>query len=185
MESLTMKTTLQVLLIALVSICCSRAGIAQSLDDIKIGHCTAAKDFNEKTAIKEINDQIKTERKKGLVMDARPFAINQSTGKLLFTEGDGRVSVVHMNPFVYDYKISVAQQELVSTAVSDFLKLLLPPNLAGAVGTQSGDANKGVVAAAATGLTGLERRLNTYTPPAVCPAGNNHEQCEALNEMYM
>src|SRR6185369_2555153 len=184
MESLTMKTTLQVLLIALVSICCSRAGIAQSLDDIKIGHCTAAKDFNEKTAIKEINDQIDKERKKGLVMDARPFAINQSTGKLLFTEGDGRVSVIHMNPFVYDYKISVAQQELVSTAVSDFLKLLLPPNLAQAVGTQSGDANKAVVAAAPNELRGLERRLRTFTPPAVCADGDKKNQCEALKEMY-
>src|SRR6185369_17423470 len=100
-----MKTTLQLLLIVLVSICCSRPGIAQSLDDIKIGHCTAATTpyVDKPTAIKDINDQIDKERKKGLVMDARPFAINQSTGKLLFTEGDGRVSVIHMNPFVYDY----------------------------------------------------------------------------------
>ncbi len=177
-----MKTTLQLLVIILISICCSRAGIAQSLDDIKIGHCTAAKDFNEKTAIKEINDQIDKERKKGLVMDARPFAINQSTGKLLFTEGDGRVSVIHMNPFVYDYKISVAQQELVSTAVSDFLKLLLPPNLAGVVGTQSGKANEAVRAAAPNELRGLERRLSSFTPPDPCPNGNI--QCQALTEMY-
>ena len=161
-----MKTTLQLLVIILVSICCSRAGIAQSLDDIKIGHCTAATTafVDKPTAIKDINDQIDKERKKGLVMDARPFAINQSTGKLLFTGGDGRVSVIHMNPFVYDYKISVAQQELVSTAVSDFLKLLLPPNLAGVVGTQSGKANEAVRAAAPNELRGLERRLISFTP---------------------
>src|SRR6185369_4987049 len=174
MESLTMKTAVHMLLIVLVSICCCRAGFAQSLDDIKIGHCTAATTafVDKPTAINDINEQIKTERKKGLVMDARPFAINQSTGKLLFTEGDGRVSVIHMNPFVYDYKISVAQQELVSTAVSDFLKLLLPPNLAGTVGTQSGKANEAVRTAAPNELRGLERRLRTFTPPAVCADGD-------------
>ena len=181
-----MKTTLQLLLIVLVSICCSRPGIAQSLDDIKIGHCTAATTafVDKPTAIKDINDQIDKERKKGLVMDARPFAINQSTGKLLFTAGDGRVSVIHMNPFVYDYTISVAQQELVSTAVSDFLKLLLPPNLASGIGTQSGEANKAVGAAAPNELRGLERRLGTFTPPAACAANANPNQCEALKEMY-
>jgi len=178
-----MKTALHMLLIVLVSICCCRAGFAQSLDDIKIGHCTAAKTayVDKPTAINDINEQIKTERKKGLVMDARPFAINQSTGKLLFTEGDGRVSVIHMNPFVYDYKISVAQQELVSTAVSDFLKLLLPPNLAGQVGQQTGKANEAVRTAALKELEGLERRLGKLTLAAPCPAGNN--QCEALTEM--
>lgn len=177
-----MKTTLQLLLIVLVSICCSRTGFAQSLDDIKIGHCTSAEKFvDEDTAIKAINQQIETETKKGLVMDARPFAINQSTGKLLFTDSDGRVSVIHMNPFVYDYKISVAQQELVSTAVSDFLKLLLPPNLAGTVGTQTGKANEAVRAAALKELEGLERRLGKLELSDPCPAGDN--QCEALTEM--
>ena len=176
-----MKTTLQLFLIVLVSICCSRAGIAQSLDDIKIGHCTAATTafVDKPTAIKDINDQIDKERKKGLVMDARPFAINQSTGKLLFTAGDGRVSVIHMNPFVYDYKISVAQQELVSTAVSDFLKLLLPPNLAGVVGTQSGDANKAIGAAAPNRLRLIEDRIPAF--PACAP---NDNPCLATGEMY-
>jgi hypothetical protein len=175
-----MKNILRLLLFVLISICCSRDGIAQSLDDIRIGHCTSATVFNSATAPTEINATIRSEQRLGLVMDARPFAINQSTGKLLFTRGDGRVSVVHMNPFVYDYKISVAQQELVSTALTDFLKLLLPPNLAGV--TQSGNADKAFAASAPTGLRGLERRLGTFKPLEVCPAGDN--RCEALKEMY-
>jgi hypothetical protein len=174
-----MKTTLQLYLIVLVSICCSRASVAQSLNDIKIGHCTSVTAFNAATAANDINNTIASERRLGLVMDARPFAINQSTGKLLFTRGDGRVSVVHMNPFVYDYKISVAQQELVSTALSDFLKLLLPPNLASAVGTQSGEANKAVVAAAPSRLRLIEGRIPVF--PA-CAAGN--DPCLATAEMY-
>lgn len=180
--------TIRLLLIVAILICCSNSGfaqsrkIAQSLNAIKIGHCTSAKDFNNATGVTEINEAIKDEQKIGLVMDARPFAINQSTGKVLFTSGDGRVSVIHMNPFVYDYKISVAQQELISTALSDFLKLLLPPNLAGAVGTQSGEANKAVRAAALNELRGLERRLDTFKPPAACPAGDH--QCEAMKELY-
>src|SRR6185503_18302343 len=133
------------------------------------------------TAINDINEQIKTERKKGLVMDARPFAINQSTGKLLFTEGDGRVSVIHMNPFVYDYKISVAQQELVSTAVSDFLKLLLPPKLAAGLGTiQSGDANKAVVGSSSITLRQIEKRIPAFT--ATC--GDTDFSCQAKREIY-
>lgn len=179
-------TSRQLLLIVAILICCSNSGFAQSLNAIKIGQCTSAKKFNNATAVAEINETIKDEQKIGLVMDARPFAINQSTGKVLFTSGDGRVSVIHMNPFVYDYKISVAQQELISTALSDFLKLLLPPNLAGAVGTQSGKANEAVRAAALKGLEGLERRLGTFTPPlppATCGAGDT--RCDALREMYI
>lgn len=174
-----MKTTLQLLLLVIALICCSSTGIAQSLNDIKIGHCTSVTVFNAATAANDIDNTIASERRLGLVMDARPFAINQSTGKLLFTRGDGRVSVVHMNPFVYDYKISVAQQELVSTALSDFLKLLLPPNLASAVGTQSGEANKAVIAAAPSRLRLIEGRIPAF--PA-CAAGDN--PCLATAEMY-
>src|SRR6185503_12647880 len=166
------------LLIVILLISGIRSGFAQSLNDIKIGHCTSATVFNAGTAANDIDNTIVAERKVGLVMDARPFAVDQSTGKLLFTRGDGRVSVVHMNPFVYDYRISVAQQELVSTALSDFLKLLLPPNLANSLGTQSGDANKAVRAAALPQLRGLERRLSTFTAPAACAATDR--PCQAI-----
>src|SRR5574338_983824 len=112
-----MKPLMQLVLVALALIWCSTSGLAQTLNEIRIGACGSAPG---------ITNEIAWESSKGLVMDARPFAINQSKGKLLFTGDDGRVSVIHMNPFVYNYKISVAQQELVSTAVNDFLKLILP-----------------------------------------------------------
>ena len=181
MEGLAMKITLQPLLIVIALICWSRSGIAQPLNAIKIGHCTTEDIFNAATAPNRIESAITSEQKLGLVMDARPFAINQSTGKLLFTRGDGRVSVVHMNPFVYDYKISVAQQELVSTAVTDFVKLLLPPNLSSGVGTQSGEANKAVVAAAPNGLKLLEQRIPVFYPGS-CAVGDY--PCLATAEMY-
>ena len=50
-----MKTTPQLLLIVVILICCSRAGIAQSLNDIKIGHCTSNTVLNNATAAGEIN----------------------------------------------------------------------------------------------------------------------------------
>ena len=185
-----MNRSLHVLLIAIALTCCFRTGMAQSVDpkkkpslnNIRIGHCTSNETFSP-TAASDIEKEILDEQKRGLVMDARPFAINQSTGKLLFAMSDARVSVVHMNPFVYDYKISVAQQELVSTALSDFLKLLLPPNLATAVGTQSGRANEKVGAAAINGLTGLERRLGTFKRPSQ-PCADNDRPCAAITEMF-
>lgn len=128
-----MKSRSAFVFAAILQFCCVGATLAQSLNDVKIGKCQS-------------ESQIKTwteeEEARGLVIDSRPFAINQSTGKVLFTRGAGRVSIVHMNPFVYEYRISVAQQELVSTAVSDFLKLMLPPSLAplAGSGTQSGKA---------------------------------------------
>jgi hypothetical protein len=87
----------------------------------------------------EIAKWVEDEQGKGLVMDARPFAINQSVGRLSFSGKTGRVTVAHMNPFAYDYRITVAQEELMSTALSDFVKLLLPPNLGTFADLQSGD----------------------------------------------
>src|SRR5215216_770394 len=91
-----------------------------SLNDIKIEAC-GVKD--------KLETLIQNEQKRALVIDVRPFAINQSTGKLSFEGKTGRVSVVNMNPFIYQYTISVTQQELTTSAVTDFLDILLPPGL--------------------------------------------------------
>src|SRR5687767_6391011 len=114
-----MKSMTQLMLPAILIVCWFNYGFAQddkkepqSLTEITIKNCS-----NDA----QIKKWIDAEKKKALVIDARPFAINQSTGESLFTSGTGRVAVVHMNPFLYDYRISVAQQELVSTALTDFL----------------------------------------------------------------
>ena len=177
-----MKKGILVVLAVIISLCCVEQGMAQ-LNDVKIGNCPSKH---------VIDGWIATEEAKGLVMDARPFAINQSRGKLLFTRGAGRVSVIHMNPFVYNYKISVAQQELVTTALTDFLKLILPPSLQGPV-PQSGEASKLVDASASTKLSELESRLRTVCPagttlatlPACnCPPGTDTLACTATKEMF-
>src|SRR6267378_8671868 len=117
-----MRNTTRFALAAIITLCGFTSAFAQlkdaKLNDIKIGSCPAVAG--------EVDSWIDTEQSRGLVIDSRPFAINQSTGKILFTRGAGRVTVKDMDPFVYEYRISVAQQELVSTAVSDFLKLILP-----------------------------------------------------------
>ncbi|HEX2270509.1 MAG TPA: hypothetical protein VHH35_13275 [Pyrinomonadaceae bacterium] len=164
-----MKTK-QLLLTLIAMLCCAGSGIAQELKNIKIGNCGTEA---------QINDVIAEEKTRSLVMDARPFAVNQSTGRLLFPRGDGRVSIVHMNPFVYNYRISVAQQELVSTALTDFLKLLLPNSLSTLVGTQSGEAEKALVASP-DGLRLLEHRLNSFNP-ATCTV--DAAACNATAEM--
>jgi len=165
-----MKIT-KLLLTLTALICCAGSGIAQELDAVKIGACSSEN---------QINAVIKTEKGKGLVLDTRPFAVNQSTGQLLFPRGDGRVSVVHMNPFVYNYKISVAQQELISTALTDFLKLLFPNNLSSLVGTQSGEVLKAFGASQTDGLRELETRLNSFSR-AACTVDT--EACNAVEEM--
>ncbi|HKR14527.1 MAG TPA: hypothetical protein VJT15_20845 [Pyrinomonadaceae bacterium] len=165
-----MKLT-QLLLILIAVIVCAGSGTAQELKTIKIGNCLSET---------QIDDAIKLEKAKSLVLDARPFAVNQSTGKLLFPRGDGRVSVVHMNPFVYNYKISVAQQELVSTALTDFLKLLFPNSLSSLIGTQSGEANRAFAASPPDGLRLLEQRLSAFNP-AACTV--DAAACNATAEM--
>jgi hypothetical protein len=169
-----MKIT-QLPMLMIVLLCCAGSGMAQ-LNDIKIGTCPAS------TAA--VETLVTTEKNKSLVLDARPFAINQATGKLLFTRGGGRVTVVHMNPFIYNYKISVAHQELISTAATDFLKLLLPPSLSPLVGTQSGRADKNQLGVAPSGLRMLEQRLDMFDVD-ICKAqtGADAAACEAVGEM--
>ncbi|HKQ50798.1 MAG TPA: hypothetical protein VJT74_00415, partial [Pyrinomonadaceae bacterium] len=142
------------------------------LNEIKIGHCNDPK--------RTLESIIEAERARGLVMDARPFAINQATGKMTFDGSTGRVSVVNTNPFVYKYKITVAQEELVSTALTDFLKLLLPESLRSNVGLQSGRVNP--TASRVTPITKLgliAERLRAFDP-AKC---RDNAACEAVSEM--
>ena len=105
---------------------------------------------------------IEEERRLGLVLDARPFAINQSTGKLNFDGKTGRVSVVHMNPFLYEYKISVVQEELVSSAVTDFIDILLPPGLR-SIGRAQTLAETRNATTVRGNLAEIEKRLNQIT----------------------
>lgn len=127
-----MKNNLSVVLLA-VFLCCFMSGntVGQSLlNKIRIDQCNPHdpkenKPFDSDALAKLIEE----ERRLGLVIDTRPFAINQSTGKLNFNGKTGHVSVVHLNPFLYTYTISVAQEELVSSALSDFINILLPPTL--------------------------------------------------------
>ena len=123
---------------------------AQSLlNEMRIGSCNkwryADTELDSKTDNKKVDLGkryfellVEEERKKGLVVDVRPFAINQATGKLSFSGNNGRVTVVNMNPFAYRYTVSVAQHELVSSALNDFLGLLLPAKLRPTGRTQSG-----------------------------------------------
>src|SRR4051812_719776 len=111
------------------------------LNKIKIGHCYVSdslKEENDKLIRDDIESFVTDERKRGAVMDVRPFAINQTTGKLSFAGNTGRISIVNMNPFIYTYKVTVAQQELMTTALSDALKLFLPPSPGSLPGLQSG-----------------------------------------------
>jgi hypothetical protein len=152
------------------------------LNTIRIGHCKLpTSNGNPKTLEDVIND----ERQRGLVLDARPFAVNQSTGQMRFDGKAGRVSVVNMNPFVYRYDISVAQEELVSSAVSDFIDILLPEALR-SIG--KAEANKMRVAekerneeAVLSELDALEARLNTFVEKP-CTTTDNHG-CDALKTM--
>src|SRR6266404_740547 len=143
------------------------------LNKIKIGTCNSA----------NLTTLIEKERKRGLVIDARPFAINQSTGKLLFNGETGRVTVVHMNPFLYQYKISVGQQELISSAVTDFLDILLPPGLRIGKEAQAADKNNMKAAArlvqTASSSGPVATRLGNFDPTK-CP---NNDVCEALTTM--
>jgi hypothetical protein len=144
------------------------------LNTIKIGNCSTPD---------AINSWINTERKSGLMMDARPFAINQSTGKTAFTGSAARVSIAHMNPFVYNYRITVAQQELVSTALTDFLKLLLPESLTKVVGPQSGTLTVARVLPMDK-LTIIEQRLDARPSECVTPSNDKKAACSAINAMY-
>ncbi|MDT4894962.1 MAG: hypothetical protein QOH25_39 [Acidobacteriota bacterium] len=154
------------------------------LNNIKIGQC------GTKEKLESLSED---ERSRGLVIDARPFAINQSTGKLSFNGSTGRVTVLHTNPFIYDYQISVAQEELVSTALTDFVKLLLPPGLRSDVGLQSGTPNRvASQIAPVTRLSQIASRLEPFDHEACnrmaqakpqAERGLASSACEAVNEM--
>lgn len=168
-----MKSLVLVLFALLMSMCSYNRAIAQSsLNDVTIKQCSTRT---------TINDWIAQEEKKHLVLDARPFAINQSKGKLLYTGKTADVSVVHMNPFVYSYRISVAQQELVSTALSDFLKILLPQSQTSFLGLQSGTVGPATEKRVGDKLSLLEERLGTFDRTK-CTL--NPVACDAMAEMY-
>lgn len=155
-----MKSMTQLTLTAIFIVCSFNFGFAQdgtktepqTLSEVTLKNCSNGE---------QIQRWIDSERKKALVIDARPFAINQSTGESLFTTGTGRVAVVHMNPFLYDYRISVAQQELISTALTDFLKLLLPGSLNSLPGLQTGIVRQ-PAQKPSTKLQLLEQRLKSF-----------------------
>ncbi len=167
-----MKSRSALAFAAILTLYCCGPTLAQTLNDVKIGQCQTAA---------QIEAWRKQEETRGLVIDSRPFAINQSTGRLMFNRGAGHVSVLHMNPFVYDYRISVAQQELVSTAVTDFLKLILPPSLSPtlpAAGQQSGEALTPAGVGTSEKLELIETRLLTL--PGCAPGTR---PCDANREM--
>jgi len=164
------------LTLSVLPICAGSVYAQASLNDIKIEAC------GSKTNLENL---ISNEEKRGLVMDARPFAINQSTGKLSFKGKTGRVSVVHTNPFIYRYTISVTQQELKSSAVTDFIEILLPPGLRlGAAAKQAADENKKSIARIVQNTSAsspVARRLDRFNP-ADC-RNPNDAICTALKTM--
>ena len=183
-----MKISFQLMFAVIIALCCCNGGVAQSLNNIQIGRCSAsappAAVGAPATERQRVNDLITTEERRGLVIDSRPFAVNQATGKVLFERGAGHVSVTHMNPFVYTYRISVAQQELVNTAVSDFIKLLLPPSLSTVPlpKFREGAFRQPDVAAPAK-LRQLERRLNMVACNVLAVNPDERDACRATNEM--
>jgi hypothetical protein len=153
------KTNLTLLIIVLLHVfagsLCAQQPLQDPLNEIKIGSCTPTN---------PLDDLIKAERKRGLVIDVRPFAVNQSTGKLTFNGKTGRVSVVHMNPFIYNYNISIAQQELTSSAVTDFLEILLPPGLRLGSKAQAAAAQGSSDEETLNGLSMIATRLKSFKP---------------------
>ena len=174
------------LLPLMVFLCCLASGnvVAQKsepsptptppLNTIRVGSCDPPKSL---TAV------IMDEEKSGLVLDARPFAVNQSTGKMHFDGKVGRVSVVNMNPFVYRYDISVAQEELVSSAVSDFIDILLPQALRsiGKGGAANTERAVGQGKKVTSKLQELEMRLGQFKA-SNCTASDDNG-CTALKAM--
>ena len=168
-----MKSLVLVLFALLISVCFCNVAIAQSsINDVTIKQCSTRT---------TINGWIEQEQKKHLVIDARPFAINQSKGRLLYTGKTAEVSVVHMNPFVYSYRISVAQQELISTALTDFLKILLPQGQRALLGLQSGEGGPATEKRVGDKLSQLEARLGEFER-SKCTL--EPIACDAMGEMY-
>src|SRR5215213_162385 len=152
----------------------SNAVAQEPLNQIRIDQCNPYKPpaaFDSAALVK----LIETERKRGLVLEARRFAVDQATGKINFEGNMGRVSVVNMNPFVYRYEISVAQAELVSSAVSDFIDILLPPALRSIGRLKSGAAKAAAAGTTSGNINKIYSRLN-FT----CTTGDD---CVALGTM--
>lgn len=171
------RTILTLLTIVLLHVfagnLCAQQPPKDPLNEIKIGSCAPTK---------PLDDLIKAERKRGLVIDVRPFAVDQSTGKLTFNGKTGRVTVVHMNPFVYNYNISVAQQELTTSAVTDFLEILLPPGLRTIGNKAQGAPDQGSSdEAKLNGLSMIATRLNGLTQENC--RNPQDPGCAALGEM--
>ena len=171
-------------------VCTSTASAQPALNRIRIGACVdrnsdEVKKFlnkNPEASHQDIFEHLLAlERRGGLVLDVRPFAINQASGKLSFSGATGHVAVVNMNPFVYRYDISVAQHELVSSAVSDFMGFLLPPTLRPSGRAESGEANKAGltdVTVVKNRLTLIAERLNSFNATK-CPNATD-AGCQAL-----
>ena len=181
-------TVLTLTLLAGLSV--ATASAQSLLNDMRIGSCDKRHPEvvrteeqyrpNEDVGRKYFEYLVALEQKRGLVLDVRPFAINQATGKLSFSGNNGRVTVVNMNPFAYTYNISVAQQELVSSALTDFLELLLPAKLRPTGRTQSGGDSVSAEAAKNDQNTRLGRilaRLNTLK------CDDAEEGCKALKTL--
>jgi hypothetical protein len=183
LESQNMKNQLSLVFVVLF-LCCLAPGNTEAqslLNKIGIDQCNPhdpkeAKAFDSG----QLDELIKGERRRGLVLDVRRFAINQATGKLNFNGETGRVSVVHTNPFLYEYTISVEQEELVSSALSDFIGILLPPGLRG-IGTGAAAAAAAEARSATTvrgNLMAIARRLGQVD----CPNSGDPE-CKAVAAM--
>src|ERR1051326_2724673 len=146
------------------------------LNQIKIGACGNG----------TLDTLKKNEERRGLVIDVRPLAINQSTGILSFEGKTGRVSIVNMNPFIYKYSISVTQQELTTSAVTDFIDILLPPGLRIGSGANKAEDTKSQAGNRAAQKTvadsPIAQRLQHFDP-ANC-RNPNDAGCVALKTMH-
>src|SRR5256714_95238 len=61
--------------------------------------------------------------KRGIVIDVRPDQINQLSGKSAF-RNEAHITLINMNPFLFSYKLKVAQTEVQDTGFLNFLNLL-------------------------------------------------------------
>lgn len=188
---MTNKIVLTIFITLITAVCASTASAQSLLNRMRVGNCL---DLNSDEARRirqqhnrtemtpqELYDRlVSLERRRGLVLDVRPFAINQASGKLSFNGPNGHVAVVNMNPFVYSYDISVAQQELVTEAVSDFLEFLLPPSLIPGGKAESGRADNTIATNATieNRLKLIAERLNDFNETK-CP-NKDDAGCQAL-----
>jgi hypothetical protein len=111
--------------------------------------------------------------KTSLVIDVRPDQINQFRGKTAFRE-QAHIFLTNMNPFLFGYRIQVAQTEVQDTGFLNFLNLLGSPvsDIIGSPASIGRSANL-----SATGGGSLQLLIDrTDNPPA-----NPNSSCEAAN----